>query len=352
MATFFTENLSIKGISCCVPLKKAFNTDLSIMTTDEVEKFINATGVEQRRIANPDICASDLCFAAAEDIIHKLDWNKKDIQVLIFVSQTPDYILPNTSSILQHKLGLEQSCITFDLTLGCSGYVYGLSVINSIMQMSGIKKGLLLVGDTISKIVSQTDKSTFPLFGDAGSATALEINPLSNTRLYFDLGSDGSGYKTIIIPDGGSRNRITDKSFKKIDVEVGIQRNSTELVLEGMDVFSFGITQVPKNINNLLTTFHIDKEEVDFFVFHQANLVMNKMIVKKLKIPSEKVPYSLREFGNTSSATIPLTITTELKEKIQGKNSNILMCGFGVGLSWGAVYIQNNSIDEISFIEI
>lgn len=351
MATFSISDIAIKGISCCVPKNKQLNRELSLMSSFEIEKFIEATGVEERRIADDKTCTSDLCFHAAEKLISELNWNKEDIEVLVFVSQTADYILPVSSVILQERLGLSNSCVAFDVPLGCSGYVYGMSIISSMMKATGLKKGILLAGDTSSKLLSQQDKSTVPLFGDAGTATAFEYD--SNAKnLYFDLGSDGSGKNAIILKDGGARNRITQNSLEYHEYESGIKRNSCHLVLEGMDVFSFGISQAPKTINLLLEKFDLDKEKIDYFVFHQANLMMNKMIVKKLKLPQEKVPYSLQKYGNTSSATIPLTIALNLKEELFNSSKEVIVCGFGVGLSWGTAKITFDKLLITDILEI
>lgn len=351
MATFSISDIAIKGISSCVPKNKQLNRELSLMSSDEIEKFIEATGVEERRIADDKTCTSDLCFHAAEKLISELNWNKEDIEVLVFVSQTADYILPVSSVILQERLGLSNSCVAFDVPLGCSGYVYGMSIISSMMKATGLKKGILLAGDTSSKLLSQQDKSTVPLFGDAGTATAFEYDSNAN-NLYFDLGSDGSGKNAIILKDGGARNRITQNSLEYHEYESGIKRNSCHLVLEGMDVFSFGISQAPKTINLLLEKFDLDKEKIDYFVFHQANLMMNKMIVKKLKLPQEKVPYSLQKYGNTSSATIPLTIALNLKEELFNSAKEVIVCGFGVGLSWGTAKITFDNLLITDILEI
>ena len=351
MATFSISDIAIKGISCCVPKNKQLNRDLSLMSSDEIEKFIDATGVEERRIADYNTCTSDLCFEAAEKLIRELNWNKQDIEVLVFVSQTSDYILPVTSTILQERLGLSHNCVAFDVPLGCSGYVYGISIISIMMKATGLKKGILLAGDTSSKLLSQQDKSTVPLFGDAGTATAFVYDSNAND-MYFDLGSDGSGKDAIILKDGGARNRITPNSLEYLEYESGIKRNSCHLVLEGMDVFSFGISQAPKTINSLLERFNFDKEKIDYFIFHQANLMMNKMIVKKLKLPQEKVCYSLQKFGNTSSATIPLTIALNLKQELFNSTKELIVCGFGVGLSWGSAKITFDNLLITDILEI
>lgn len=348
MVTISVEGIAIKGISCCVPPKIERNIDISSQSQEDLQKFIEVTGVEERRIASENVCTSDLCVKAANDLLTAMQWDKETVEIIVFVSQTGDYLLPVTSAILQDRLGLSKNCIAFDIPLGCSGYVYGISVITGMMKAFGLKRGILLAGDTSSKWVSKDDKSTFPLFGDAVSATLFEQDEI-NSKICLDLGTDGSGYKSIIIPAGGSRNKISAESLNKTEFDGGISRNQCELVLEGMDVFSFGISEAPKTVNKLLEGFSIDKDNVDFFVFHQANMMMNKMIAKKLKLPPEKVPTSLKNFGNTSSASIPLTIVTELVEKIKAKDLRFILCGFGVGLSWGTAYLDLKKDTKLIF---
>lgn len=314
MALFNINNVSILGMATAVPKTKITNINA---------KFVSTTGVFEKRVTDNNTCTSDLCLEAAEQLIKDLNINKQEIELLVFVSQTPDYKLPVTSTILQHKLNLPQSCICIDIPLGCSGYVYGLSVISSLINSCKIKKGLLLVGDTISKEIQPGDQSTEPLFGDAGTATLLGYDVEANP-MWFGLGSNGEGYESIIIPGGASRNK----------------NNSCYLDLKGMDVFNFGINKIPKIINEFLVGFNLNIENIDLFVFHQANKLMNDKIYKKLNIPESKTISSLYNFGNTSSATIPLTITTQLGRI--NKDTKLLFCGFGVGLSWGSVYIDVN----------
>ncbi|MBK0378211.1 3-oxoacyl-ACP synthase III family protein [Mucilaginibacter segetis] len=336
MAFLDLKNVIIRGISACVPSTIEENIDLVDIPTLDIDKLIKTTGVERRHIITPGTCMSDLCFAAAEKLIKELNWDKADIEGLIIVTQSPDYLVPATSPILQDRLGLSQNCFTIDISLGCSGYVYGLSTLGSYMQNGMIKKALLCVGDVSSISCSKNDKSTYPLFGDAGTVTALEYcNGAEGMK--FHLSSDGSGYKSIIIPAGGHRNKITHESLKEHQLEQGICRSDVQLWLDGMDVFSFGISKAPDTVNKLLEKFDIAKESVDHFYFHQANMMMNERIRKKLKLPEEKVPYSLKNFGNTSSASIPLTMVTETAHKLRSGVNSIITCGFGVGLSWATM---------------
>lgn len=351
MAFLQVPNVSIKGLSACVPKTILENSDLSIFTPEESEKFIAATGVKRRRIADSDVCTSDLCYHAAERLISDLGWSKDEIDCLIFVTQTPDYILPATSGLLQNRLNLKTEILALDISLGCSGWIYGLNVISNLLAGGQLKKGLLLVGDTISKICSAEDKSTYPLFGDAGTATALEYDQQSQ-GIKFHLATDGSGAETIIIPDGGFRNQFTPKSLIKQSFEGGINRSDSDLALDGMNVFSFGISKAPDSVNKLQEQYEINPESVDFYLFHQANLFMNEKIRKKLKIPIEKVPYSLADFGNTSSASIPLTICQQLRGELKAGEHSIVACGFGVGLSWGSAWFVTNDLICSEIVEI
>ncbi|MDR2146042.1 MAG: ketoacyl-ACP synthase III [Tannerella sp.] len=350
MAFLNIQNVQIKGISACVPKNVVFNRDYAGFTEDETEKFITATGIEQKRETDNSICTSDLCYYAAEQLINDLRWDKSKIDCLIYVTQTPDYILPATSCLLQQRLDLSTDCYALDISSGCSGWVYGLSVITSLMSSSLMKKGLLLCGDTISKVCPSSDKSTYPLFGDAGTVTAIEYKQGSVFK--FHTATDGSGYEAIIIRDGGYRNIATQQSFYVKNYEPGISRNNLQLTLDGMDVFSFGISKAPQSVNCLLEHFSIDKERVDYYVFHQANMFMNEMIRKKLKLPIEKTPYSLKDFGNTSSATIPLTMITQKGEELSKSKKEIVACGFGVGLSWASVHFIADHVFCSKLIEI
>ncbi|MEN9522336.1 MAG: hypothetical protein RL065_713 [Bacteroidota bacterium] len=351
MATFTIPNVSIKGVACCVPPAIVENLKHSFFSQEDMEKFVDATGVKQRRRVEKNVCTSDLCVKAGEELLKSINWSPSDIEVIVLITQSADYLLPISSALIQNRLGISTKCICIDIPLGCSGYVYGMSVLGALMNSGKFKKGLLFAGDTSSKSVSKKDKSTEPLFGDAASATAFEYNE-NAAEMKFDLGSDGSGYEAIIIKDGGFRNQTTVDSFTEKEYQEGIIRNDCQLVLDGMEVFSFGISQAPKTVNALVDFYQIDKSIVDFYIFHQANLMMNKKIAKKLKLEDEKVPISLDEFGNTSSASIPMTIVTRLQNQINNKSSKLILCGFGVGLSWGTVYLETtNDFSIVNLVE-
>lgn len=343
------KNVSITGLSACVPSEQDNIKD--IYKWEGAENFMDSTGIYSRRNSGESITSADLCYEAAVKLLNELNWNRNEVEAVIFVSQTPDYILPATSCILQQRLGLSINCFTLDISLGCSGWVYALSVIASLMQNGSITKGLLLAGDTPVKFCSPDDKSSFPLFGDAGTATALEYMK-DESPLLFNFSTDGRGKDAIIIHDGGFRNPVNLKSFENFETEDGILRSKLDIELNGMDVFSFGISKAPKSVKQLCETYNIDIDSVDIFSFHQANLMMNEMIRKKLKLPKEKVPYSMNEFGNTSCPSIPLTLVTRERERLNTSKQKLIACGFGVGLSWGSVYFETDRIVVPPLIEI
>lgn len=275
MAFYETQHVAIRGIAACAPKQISENSVLDIWGSQGADSFILSTGVERRRVSDVKTCTSDLCIFAAEKLLDSLKWKKEEVDCLIFVTQTPDYILPASSCIIQNKLGLSKSCFCLDISLGCSGWVYGLNTISALLSSGNMKKGLLLAGDTISKTCSKEDKSTYPLFGDAGTVTALEFDEKEESKMCFVTEVDGSGGDVIIIPDGAFRNQTNEASFIKKEKGEGIILNSLQLHLEGMDVFSFGISKAPSSVNFLMDTCNINKEEVDYFIFHQANLFMN-----------------------------------------------------------------------------
>jgi 3-oxoacyl-[acyl-carrier-protein] synthase-3 len=350
MAFLEIKNVRIAGLSACVPKEIEENLTLPLFSSkEEAEKFISTTGVERRHVSRKYL-TSDLCYHAAEKLMLDLNWNKETVDALVFVTQGPDYILPATSCILQDRLGLNEECYTLDISLGCSGWVYGLSIVASLLSSGMMKKALFLCGDT-THLTSAKDKSAYPLFGEAGTVTALEFSEQANS-FKFHFATDGSGYEAIIVPDGGFRNLFTEKSLEMVESEPGVKRNRLNTVLNGMDVFSFGISKAPQTVRNLAKKFEIDLDTIDYFVFHQANKFMNEKIRKKLKLQEKKVPYSLKNFGNTSSASIPLTILTELKREVSFEKHTYFGCGFGVGLSWATVSFDLDHVVTSDLIKL
>ena len=343
MAFLEFKNVRISGLSAGVPRRKICNLDLQSVSSDyDSAAFVETTGVLERRVDS--ITTSDLCLSAAEHLIKDLSWEKDSIEAIIFVSQNTDYLLPATACIVQDKLGLSRECYAADIVLGCSGWVYGLSSLAALMSQGSIKRALLMAGD--AKRRTEYDD---PLFGFAGTVTALEyVEGVPGFQFHF--GTDGSGYDAIIIPDGGSRNGITSSSFSEEEVD-GKKYTRLQSRMKGMDVFAFGISTAPKSVKKLGEHFGFDYLDSDYFVFHQANMKMNGMIAKKLKLPSDKVPSCMRYFGNTSSASIPLTIVTQLKDECKVPRQ-FVCCGFGVGLSWGTVRFNTENLVISDLVEV
>jgi 3-oxoacyl-[acyl-carrier-protein] synthase-3 len=343
MAIFEIPDVRIAGLSACVPKKTLSNHDYNWITEKERDQLIHMIGVETRHVAGPGQTTSDLCFQAAEQLLASLGWDRGELNLLVFVSQSRDYIIPSTSAILQDRLKLPKTCMAIDVNLGCSGYVYGLSVISSLIRTTGIQKGLLLVGDLSNVTSNYRDKSTFPLFGDAGTATALELKP-GHAPMQFNLQTDGSGYDAIIIEDGGVRNLPTKKSFTVKKYGEGIYHNRLQISLNGIEVFNFSLREVVPNIKTTLKHFNRQLEEFDFLVFHQANRLINETIRKMLKVDPAKVPYSLHDFGNTSCSSVPLTMVSQIRDILRDKPQKLLLSAFGIGLSWGTVLIETDGI--------
>ena len=350
MAIFSLPGIALRGISTAVPIQSEDNETLDLIPEKERKSFVEQTGIRYRRIAPQGMTAADLCVRSVEPLIQKLNWSADDVDILIFISQTPDYLIPNTASVIHQRLGMSKKCIAFDINLGCSGYVYGLSVIGSLLQNIPGGKGLLLVGDCSTSVISRGDKSTWPLFSDAGSATAVE--QCAGNIWHFNLQADGSGYEDIMIPSGGHRNPFAVGSLKPQEYAPGISRNDLQMKLDGINVFNFSLREVTPNIQALLSAINVPQPSVDYFVLHQGNKLMLECIRKKMKEAEAKFPYSLYRFGNTSSASIPVTIVTELQTKLMPQKTNLLLSGFGVGLSWGSIYLTIDQPIILPLIEV
>lgn len=323
-------------MSACVPQGKVFNKDLSyLIPDDEIQKTIDSIGIRERRIADSNVCASDLCYKAAVELMESNSIDPSSIDVLLFMSQTADYRIPATAPVLQSRLGLPIDTMAMDLSLGCSGYVYALSAAYAYASMPDIHRVLLLDGETFSKIVNKRDKVDWPLYGDAGTATLIEKGDYGPSA--FILRSDGSGKDAVIIKDGMRNPISTDSLIEGVNYNGDIH-NGLEVYMDGMDVFNFAMKRVPSTIKEILVKTDMDINQVDWLVFHQANRFMTDFFVKKLKFNPEKVPYCIDRYGNTSSSSVPLTIVSELHDKLKD-DDHIVMAGFGAGLSWGVASI-------------
>lgn len=345
MAFIRIKNVSFKGVAACVPERIEYNKDFKGLSEEMLQKYMATVGVNHRHCAVHDgsLCTSDLCYESAEALISRLGWQKDDIEMLVFVSHTQDYKLPSTACILQNRLGLSKETIAFDVPLGCSGFAYGMGIAGSLLQSGNIRKGLLLVGNTQSVYASPKDKSTSLLFGDAGSAVALEYDENASDILCH-YQTDGSGYQSLIVPDGGCRHPFNDNSSKYEDFEDGISRTRLHEKMDGAAVFQFAFFSVPKSLKALMKNYALTNDDVDYLLLHQANKFMCDGIARKMKFSPEQTPSNIDRFGNTSGTSIPLMMVTELKEQLEQRRLRHLCCGFGVGLSLGSVYFTTDHI--------
>ena len=353
MAFLKVENVSIRGISACVPKNVEENRDLPFYTPEEAEHVIAEIGIERRHVAPAEITVADLCYEAARKLMDSLGWEKESIDLLVLCTQTPDYLNQPTSFLVHEKLGLPQSTMCLDFFHGCPGWVVSLSSVCSLLNTGCIKRALLLDGDEVSKRVIANNREERPLFGDAGTATALEYNLKSNP-FYFNIGTLSEEGKTLIFPYGGIKCPYTIETLKNtLDSRAGIlPKEKWPKSMDSMDIFSFAITKIPKAIKALCSEYDINISDIDKLVLHQANKFMLENIAKRMKIDMNKVPLGLRYYGNTTSASIPLTIVTECREEAVAKSQKNLVCGFGTGLSWGAAYFETDRIVCPSVVEI
>lgn len=353
MAYLQFEGVGISAMAAAVPKRVVVNREYTeVFTKEEAAEIVDKTGIEERRFSDAETCSSDLCFAAAEKLIADNNINKEEIDLLVFISQTPDYRMPATSVTLQHRLGLPNSTIAFDITLGCSAFIYGLSVVYGMMERSGLRKALLLDGETRSKVYSPRDRRSAFLFGDGGVAALIERNSKFG-KSTFSLNSDGSRADLIMIPAGGYRKMSSAETVvEKVVDEFGNMRSDEQGYMRGGDVFNFVIREIPRDIKNTLAFTEKAVDDFDYVVFHQANNFINSYIMKKMKLNANKIPSTIAKFGNTSSVSVPLTIVSELKGKLDG-NKELLLSAFGVGMTWatGIVPFVDCKISDIVEVE-
>ena len=345
------SSVRVAGIASAVPRNfEDVAADSPLFGAEEALRIAKSTGISSRRVAPMGLCASDLCVAAAERLLTDLNWDRESVRAVIFVSQTPDYTLPATACLIQSRLSLSKNCAAFDVGLGCSGYVYGLWLAHSLGR-TGCERVLLLAGDTLTRIVSPLDRTARPIFGDAGSATALELE-CENRQAAFSLGTSGTGAENLIVPAGGFRTPATTETARRVDCESGNQRSAQDIFMHGPEVFAFTIREVPKLVEATLTMAGWQKDEVDFFVFHQANQFMLNHLIKRIGVPPEKMVWALDGFGNTSGASIPLAINHGLRTIVDRHPRRLLLAGFGAGLSWGGVALELGPICVPEIVEV
>ena len=348
MPFFRYSNISISGIAAAVPTERVSVDSFRVQYGDEaVDKFTSMTGIKEFRRTKEHQTASDLGYVAAEKILNEKNIDRNSIGALVFVAHSTDYRRPATACVLHKRLGLSKECAAFDIGLGCSAVAYGIQTICSMMSNSDIQFGLLIVGESLTKMVNPNDRSVNMLFGDGGAAILFEKTD-KDAHINVLLKSDGNGYKAIIAPAGGFRN--LNASHDDMVWPDGNTRSLYNTYMNGTDVFSFTITDVPKSVKEFFEKTQTSPDDYDCFAFHQANQYIHKQLSKKLKTPMDKMPLCLDRYGNTSAPAPALALCDAYGEKDEGIIKTLFCC-FGVGLSWGVASAEIDSKDIFPVIE-
>jgi 3-oxoacyl-[acyl-carrier-protein] synthase-3 len=303
------------------------------------EKIFAKTGIRTRHIAAPDECASDLAFRAGQDLISHTGLDPSSVDFLLYCTQTPDYIMPTTACVMQHRLGLRTSCGALDFNLGCSGWIYGLGLSKALIESGQMRTILLITAETYSKLVNPADKSTRTIFGDAATATLIVASERQTLIGPFVYGTDGGGAKDIIIPAGG-RRRPREPQAELVADDSGNARTVNDLYMNGPEVFNFTLRTVPAAVEELLRQAGLDKDAVDLFVFHQANGFMLDHLRRKIGIPAAKFVLAMEDVGNTVSSSIPIALQCAEGQGQLKPGALVMLVAFGVGYSWAATLIR------------
>jgi 3-oxoacyl-[acyl-carrier-protein] synthase-3 len=350
MAYFAFKNIRIAGIACAVPSNEVKTESYKpIFGDEEVEKFMDMTGVRASHRTSEHQTCSDLGFRAASELLAKKNIDPNEIGALIFSSHSPDYRRPSTAFVLQHRLGISKEAVCYDISLGCSSLVVGMQTIASIMNSGDIKKALLFVGDTAGKSVCPTDRSSAMLFGEAGAVMLFEKTDNELDRINALIRSDGSGFRYMIVPGGGYRNLHASEEL--VMCEDGNERSLMNSFIQGTSVFTFTIFDVPRLIKDFFAKTETSPADYDCFAFHQANLYILKQIAKKTKIPFEKLPITLDRYGNTSGASAIVSLCDKYGKDSDTKAIKVMSCGFGIGISLGATSFEINTDDILPIFE-
>ncbi len=344
------KNVSIQASHYHVPEKRLTLDDLSQrFDPKKMLAVAESSGIFERRVAESDVCGSDLAFQAAQELVEAYNIDTDSINAVLFCTQSPDYLLPTTACLLQDRLGIHKNCVAFDINQGCSQYVYGLYVATSIIRSEMAENVLLLTGDTPVKSLHPDDQSTVPLFGDAGTASLISATDEPGGISFFEMGSDGSHPEYLIIPAGGSRQPCSPKAFEPVIGKDGNPKTPMNLHLDGKSIFIFAIKIVPQMISNLLEKANLKLDDIDLFIFHQANRLMIETIMKKVKIPFEKTHYCLKYVGNSGGSTVAMAYTEAWRAGKLKPGKKVMFLAFGVGLSWGgALYeVPENTLGPV-----
>ena len=350
MAYYELPHIKIAAVASAVPTEVVkLESFAEKFGAEYVEKYKEQTGVKQFHKTREHQTASDLAFAAAENIINTKGIDRESIGALVFIAHSKDYWRPATACVLHKRLGLKKDCAAFDISLACSAVPYGMFVLGSLMESSDIERALLLVGETPQKITNPDDKSSCMLIGEGGGAFLLEKADAEGVGISGICRSFGQGYNAIIMPGGGFRN--PNPPTEEYVWKDGNKRSMYNVMMRGEDVFAFTISDIPKTIKEYLAKIDSSVDDFDCLAIHQANKFILQMLCKKLKVSPQKMPICLDRYGNTSAASIPMVLGDVYGNLDESKELSVLMSGFGVGLSWGVCSAKINVNDILPIIE-
>jgi 3-oxoacyl-[acyl-carrier-protein] synthase-3 len=330
----------IEAVSYYLPEGQLSNSDISEQFPEwSVEKISAKTGINNRHIAGPDEFSSDLATAAAEKLFVEHSIDRSSIEYIILCTQSPDYYLPSTACLVQDRLELSTRIGATDITLGCSGYIYALGLAKGLIESGQVGNVLVLTADTYSKFLNPSDKSVRTIFGDGASATLVSATAENETIRAITYGTDGSGGKNLIVPSGGMREGSQLSPRSNVD-DRSLDASGYDLFMDGPEIFNFTIRVVPDAVTEILRKANLEQDDVDLFVFHQANRFMLDHLRKRLGVPSEKFFVSMEDSGNTVSSTIPIALAEAIAEGALRPGMTVMLLGFGVGLSWGGLIVE------------
>lgn len=351
---FRFKNKKITGLLTVIPRNECCFDDEIANYNFPLEKSMRLKkimGYDKHRIASADTCVSDLCIHGLNHLLETGKLRKEDIDALILVTQTPDFLLPPTSSIIHGKLGLKSDMVCLDINQGCAGFIIGLIEAFLLLGQESVHKVILLNADILSRKTSRRDRNSYPLIGDAASVTVVENEP-QESSIIANLKVDGGQYNALMIPAGGLRMPSSHETGLMEDSGDGNLRSKDNLVMDGPNVFNFVQMEVPPMIESLLSFGGIDKKNIDYYMFHQPNRFMLEKLADQMQIPYEKMPSNIVErFGNASSVTIPTNISYNLGARLLDEQLKICLAGFGTGLTWSSMLMDMGGLSFCHSIE-
>jgi 3-oxoacyl-[acyl-carrier-protein] synthase-3 len=339
-----TSRAAITGIEYYLPETVVTNAELASEFPEwQIEKLAEKTGIQQRHIASPGECSSDLAVSAAHKLFGSGHVSPGDIDVVMLCTQTPDYFLPTTACMLQHRLGIPTSVAALDFNLGCSGFVYGIGLAKGLIETGQARRVLFLTAETYSKFLNPCDRNVRVLFGDGAAATLIESVPAGSEDFFIEppvWGTDGHGAPNLIVPAGAARSFASASSDGNPPSEAGDGPTARRLFMNGPEVFNFTVQRVPQMVQEVLRRHGKGTDDIDLFVFHQASKMLLDHLRRKLEIPAERFCTAIEDCGNTVSSTIPIALKRASIAGMLKPGDSVLLAGFGVGYSWAGTIIR------------